>query len=174
MAADGIVLGGGVATVNAKSSAVASGAPEAVPAAGELSAARTDTRSLAVNARSGTNALPRPSGNPINRPVCEPLRDPLTVTALSSEGASAGKPICDPGEASGVPGNGNTSRPRGVESGGGVELSPGPKAAIRAPVKAAIATTPRTQVAKRPRRPDGLQPRRRLGGSRTALTSTAG
>lgn len=102
VAADAIVLGGGVATVNAKSSAVASGTPEAVPAAGELSAARTDTRSLAVNARSGTNALPRPSGNPINRPVCEPLRDPLTVTALSSEGASAGKPICDPGEASGL------------------------------------------------------------------------
>ena len=145
--------------MNANSSTVASA--EAVPATGELSAARTDTRSLAVNARSGTNALPRPSGNPINRPVCDPLRDPLTVTALSSEGASAGKPICDPGEASGVPGGGAGVRPRVVESGGAVELPPEPKAAIR----------PRR---RRPRSPQHRGPRWPNAPAGLSVSSRAG
>jgi hypothetical protein len=57
------VLAGGAATVNLKLTLVAFGAPEAVAAAGELSVALTDTCSPAVNGRSGTNALPRWSGN---------------------------------------------------------------------------------------------------------------
>jgi hypothetical protein len=46
--------------------------------------------------------------------VWRPLREPVTVMVLSCEGASAGKLTSVFGEASGVPGNGCTSRDAGA------------------------------------------------------------
>jgi hypothetical protein len=137
-------IAGGVATVNWKLRCVELGAPEAVPAAGELSVALTTTCSPAVNGWSGANALPRRSGNAIKRPACTPRRDPRTITVLSCGGMSAGKLICDFGEASSVPGNGNTSRPTGEASGPCVAPPPPPGATIKPPTIAETKTAPST------------------------------
>jgi hypothetical protein len=73
------------------------------------------------------------------------LRDPRTITILSCDGISAGKLICDLGEASSVPGNGNASRPRGEESERRSALPPEPSVTIK-PLASAATTTACTPV----------------------------
>ena len=97
-----------IPTPNEKLSAVDPGSPDALPAAGEVRAARTVTCSPAVNRARGTNAVPAPSGRAVSRPACHPLRDPITVTEVICEGAREEKMTCVPGAASGVPGKGIT------------------------------------------------------------------
>ena len=90
----------------------APGSPDAVPAAAEVNPARTLTVSPSTNGRPGTNATPPPSGKDTKRPPCAPLLDPDTTgTPAKSERRKAEKITSDPGEASGVPGNGTTRKP---------------------------------------------------------------
>src|SRR5207249_2591879 len=87
------------------------GAPEAAPAAADRNVAVTETRSPAEKGWRGENAVPLPAGWALKRPACWPLREPTTLTAPISPGETAGKSMSVPGEASGVPGKGNTSSP---------------------------------------------------------------
>jgi hypothetical protein len=106
----------GRATENEKWSRRAFGAPEAVPAALERRLAVTETRSPATNGRLGENAVPWLSGCALSRPACIPLRDPTTLTDAIWSGETAGKSTLVAAEASGVPGNGNTSSPCDAEA----------------------------------------------------------
>ena len=62
-------------TVKANLMWVALGAPRAVPAAGGLTRACTETRSPFANRVAGVKAVPRCRGSTDNRPGCAPLID---------------------------------------------------------------------------------------------------
>lgn len=116
---DSVVPGtlAGRSTENEKASRREPGAPDAAPAATERKFAVTETRSPEANWRLGENAVPRPSGCALKVPAWTPLRDPTTFTETSWLGETAGKSTLVPGDASGVPGNGNTSSPCKYEAG---------------------------------------------------------
>ena len=107
-ASTGALTRTGVDTPNENRMRLAPGAPDAVPAAGELSTALTVTRSRLVNRCSGMKAVPAPAGSATRRPAWAPLREPMADTDLISDGGSDEKMMSEDGEASGVPGNGIT------------------------------------------------------------------
>jgi hypothetical protein len=111
----------GRATENENRRRRAPRAPDSVPAAAERNLAVTDTCSPAANGRAGEKAVPCPAGCALNLPAWTPLREPTTLTAASSPGATAGNTTFVPGAASGVPGNGNTSSPCETELGAAFE-----------------------------------------------------
>ena len=77
-------------------------------AAGVAAARVTVTRSPSANGRAGTKLAPSPCEYAAQAPACAPVREPTTLTALSSPDGTPRKLICVCGEASRLPGSGDT------------------------------------------------------------------